>query len=149
MKKSPAFSLIELLVVVTIIGTVLFVLYLSYTRSQANQGLRSSAEQLVDTLRRAHVFAREARTEKSWGVVWDSKNSYSLVAGTPDKIDSREGPKQLEAFVEFPQEFNIWFDIGTGETNEAKVIVLENEYKKQMRIRIYKSGLIEIVEQTE
>src|SRR5688572_30428043 len=114
MKTRSALTLIELLVVIAVMAIISLPLYISYTRTQASQALRASTEQLADTLRRAHVFAREAKDEKSWAVKNISDISYSLIAGSDTNFKT-EKTTTVEPFVSLPNNFTIWFDVGTGD----------------------------------
>lgn len=139
------FTLLELLLVVTLIGVLVIPLYLSYTRTQANQGLRSTTEQLENILTQAHVFAREARDKKSWGVVRDSENSYSLVSGAPSQFSILQS-RSAEPFVSFPKDFSVWFDIGTGDTSSEQIIIIKNKFDVEKKIRVSKNGVIEEIQ---
>lgn len=139
-----AVTLIELLVVIAIIGIIALPMYISYTRSGANQALRSSGEQLSNDIRLAHVFAREAKDKKGWGVKSESKTSYSQVSGSKSNFAVVK-TFPLEPLVEFPDEFSLWFTVGTGELENPQSIVLTNKYGKSLRIDVEKTGIVSVV----
>lgn len=139
-----AFTLLEVLIVVTLIGIITIPLYISYTRTQANQGLRSTTEQLSDALTQAHIYAREARDKKAWGVKRVSETSYSIVSGTPASFTELQ-KKNVETFVILPSDFAIWFEIGTGDTASEQQITIQNTYGTEKKLKITKSGIIEEV----
>lgn len=145
MKRNSAVTLIEMLVVMAVMAIIALPLYISYTRTQANQTLRASTEQLADTFRRAHVFAREAKDEKAWAVKSDSLTSYSLIAGN-DANFKTEKATTLETFVKFPADFRVWFEVGTGDARMPQSVTIENTYGKQFVIEIFKTGIVEIKE---
>jgi prepilin-type N-terminal cleavage/methylation domain-containing protein len=146
MHRQSALTLIELLVVVTIIGIISLPLYVSYTRNQSNQGLRASAEMLADTLRSAHIFAREARDLRAWGVKSSGSNKFVLVKGTT-QTPKVEKTVTLEPFVLFPQPFEIWFVIGTGDTPTNETIEIENKHGRKYKIEVSTTGVVEVVSQ--
>lgn len=141
--RQSALTIIEILIVVSLIGIISFPLYLSYSRNQANQGLRSSSEQLVTILETAHISSREVKEQKNWGVKSLSEKSFALVKGnrlTPQI----EKTITLETFVSFPNSFEVWFDAGTGDTSEEKAIVIQNTIGNTKIIDVFKTGIIEI-----
>ena len=143
MRLKPAFTLVEILIVVTLFGLTFFPFYFAYVRSQSNQALVVSTEQFSDILRSAHVFSREAKDKKIWAVRKESLTSYAMLssAGSGWKI---EKSYQLEKNVSFVDDFFIKFKIGTGEIDEDKHVILENKYGKQMKVKILKAGVVEV-----
>ncbi len=143
MKRLSAQSLIELLLVITILAMVGFALFFSYSRSQSTQALKASLEGLSDDLRLAHVFSREGRDRAQWGIVsntdkrgYELKYKSSLVQGTLSK-------KSLENTVEFAQDFQIWFEPGTGYYSSPTTILLKNKYGKLMHLTVSSTGVVE------
>lgn len=137
------FTMLELLVVVAIILVILSFAYTTYIRAQSNQALSASSERLADTLRQAHVFAREAKDKKGWGVRRESETTYSLVSIT---LSSTKVEKSfsVESTVNLPEQFFVKFDIGTGTTPEDSSIFIANKYGKRMQISVLKSGVVEV-----
>jgi prepilin-type N-terminal cleavage/methylation domain-containing protein len=148
MKHSSAFTLVELLVTIAIMGIIILPMYFSYTRTQANQGLRATSEQLISNIKQAHVFAREAKDQKSWGVKRGSDDtSYELIAGTCGTTNyTRIQTKSAEPLVKFPQDFFVCFEIGTGEPVAETTIVVENKYGITKSLKVYKTGLVEEIQ---
>jgi Tfp pilus assembly protein FimT len=144
MRRIAALTLFEILIVLAVMAAISFPLYLSYVHSQANQSLRSSAEQLADTMRRAHVFSREARDSKEWGVKNIDSKTYALVAGSSGTI-RQESQIALEPLVTFPSDFAVWFDIGSGDAKEAYSVTLQNTYGLKTSIIVNKTGVVEVV----
>lgn len=143
MKRLSAQSLIELLLVITILAMVGFALFFSYTRSQSNQALKSSTEQLANDLRLAHVYSREGRERSQWGITSTlDKKGYELFYRN-STIQKRQSGKNLETTVEFDQSFEVWFEAGTGYLLSPKTIVLKNKYGRQMHLTVSSTGVIE------
>lgn len=141
--KTKGFTLIELLVVIAIVG-MLSILYFSWVATRANNALLTSAVAFKDNLQTAHIFSREAKDEISWGIKEIDQNTYKLVSG------SQSSPTDISTFALDPQvnfmppNFEIWFDLGTGETDKNYNIQLVNTNNKKVKIDISKSGLIEM-----
>lgn len=143
MKRIAALTIIEVLIVVAVISTLSIPLYFSYTRTQAHQSLRSSSEQLADTLRSAHLFSREARDFKSWGVKSIDNQSFALIGGPKEK-PIVEKITTVESLVTIPQNFEVWFEIGTGNAIENYSVILENKYGRKTIIKVYKTGIVDV-----
>jgi len=143
MHRQSALTLFELLIVIALIGIISLPLYFSYTRSQANQSLRSSSEQLQHSLETAHIAAREAKDKRAWGVKNVDSKSFALISGNTTTYKT-EKITSLESLVDFPNNFEVWFEIGTGNTTQEKTITLKNKYDKQISVRISKTGLVDV-----
>jgi prepilin-type N-terminal cleavage/methylation domain-containing protein len=65
--KRPAFSLIELIVVMSILGSVLFISLPNLSRFSANLSLNGSATALVTELRQLQAKARLTHTTQRYG----------------------------------------------------------------------------------
>jgi type II secretory pathway pseudopilin PulG len=137
------FTLIEVLIVCALIPLISIPIIINWRTSRSNQALKTSAESFSDVLRSAHIYSREAKNSQHWGVRQTNKNSYQLVAGDESNptIESR---LSFESQINFVSEnFIVWFDIGTGETNNKQSVELENMNSKKIKIDIYKTGLVE------
>lgn len=142
MKTHPALTLIELLIVIGLIALISGMAVISFGNIRNKQALIASAEELKSIASRAHIYARESKDEKSWGLKSDSNNSYSLLSGKPGDSDTVR-----TYLLEVPTEiknghFEIWFDIGTGEASNDKNIILESPDGRKIEIEINKNGLI-------
>lgn len=143
MHRQSALTLFELLVVIALIGLISLPLYFSYTHSQANQSLRSSAEQLQHSLETAHVSAREAKDKRSWGVKNLDSKSFALISGKTSSYKT-ERVVSLENLVEFPNNFEVWFEIGSGQITQNTSIELKNSFGKSALVSISKTGIIDV-----
>jgi type II secretory pathway pseudopilin PulG len=116
MKLRPALTLVELVLVISLIAILTAGALVSFTGSRRQYALKFSSENLVNELRRAHIFSRENRDDKSWGIrILDSKNYILInrdVAGETIKYTFR-----LPESVTFETSgIDIWFDQVTGNT---------------------------------
>lgn len=143
MKNNSALTLIELLVVIALLGIISIPLYLSYTNGQANQSLTASASQLADSFKSAHVFSREAKDQKQWGVRRKDIKTYELIAGTTQSFTAQK-TFRLETFVSIPNDFLIWFDIGTGATATAQSVIVKNDFGRVIKINISRTGVVNV-----
>lgn len=142
MHRPAGLTFIEVLLIVALISIISIPLYLSYTRTQANQGLLSSTEQFITVLNRASLFARQAKDQKEWGVRKRDDTSFELISGKPDAA-VLVSTNSVEHFVSIPDDFLIWFDIGTGQTDRDYTVVFENTYGRKIEVNIYETGLVE------
>lgn len=143
MKRLPAgLTFLEVLIVVALIGVISIPLYLSYTRAQANQGLTATSEIFATVAGRAHLFSREAKDQKQWGVKRQDEHSFALINGKPDSW-ALVSTNKAEPFVSIPDDFLIWFDIGTGQTDTNHTVVFQTEFGRKVEVTISKSAVIE------
>ncbi|QQS39038.1 prepilin-type N-terminal cleavage/methylation domain-containing protein [Candidatus Woesebacteria bacterium] len=137
------FTLIEMLIAVSIIGVLIVPLVTTYRDSRNNQALNASAEALADHIRNAHVFAREANQKSNWGIINDTYVKYNVVSGNADSY-TKESAFSLDPGITFDHNFTIWFEKGTGETINAASITLVNSKKKKITLEIFKTGVVEV-----
>jgi len=142
MRLRPAFTIIEVLLTIAVFIIVVSFVYYSYLKSQSNQALVASTEQLANVLRSAHIFAREAKDKRGWGVRRDSSVSYSLVS--VGATTRQEKNYFLESTVEIPDDFFVRFEIGSGEASANTSIFVKNRYGRIMRVDVLKSGVVEV-----
>jgi prepilin-type N-terminal cleavage/methylation domain-containing protein len=140
--KAKGFTLIEMLIVVVLIGMVSVPLFVKYRYAQQNQALRVSAEEFADRLRGAHIYARNARDRKAWGVVRQGTSGYALVSGKSDEY-AVDTTYELEKGIEFAGGFSIWFVAGSGDAEETSVVIV-NSGGRKMKINVYKSGSVDV-----
>lgn len=142
-KLTKGFSFIELLVVVVIISVLSIPFVINYKTTRNTQVLNAAAEVLGDRIRNAHVFAREANEKKGWGIVRDSETRYLLVSGEKDDW-STQSSYSLQSGVTIPDVFFIWFEKGTGETENLQTISIVNRSGKTIQVVVQKTGLVEV-----
>lgn len=141
-RHKKGFTLVELLVVVAIIGVMTIPLLLTYRSYRTSQALVASVQGVVNHARSAHIFSREARDQREWGVRSAGPTGYAIFSsGTVGKVD--EQSYFLEPGVVFSQDFEILFKIGTGETDKDYNIELVNANGRVAQITIGQAGIVE------
>jgi prepilin-type N-terminal cleavage/methylation domain-containing protein len=145
-KRSNAlkgFTLIELLIVIAIIGIITFPLLLTYRSYRTSQALNSSVEQVANNVRAVHVFAREARNQREWGIKNLNDSMYALYSsGATGDVDEQQ--YSLASGVLFPEDFNVLFEIGSGDTDRDYSIPIENVNGKRINVDVSTEGVVEV-----
>lgn len=136
-------TLVELLVVVAIFAVTVIPLLLTYRSYRTTQALLASAEAVANQARSAHVFAREARAQREWGIRSTGASSYAIFSTGAGGMRDEQG-YSLESGVSFVDSFEIVFGIGTGETTEQSVIELANVNGRVSRVTVSKTGVVEV-----
>lgn len=136
------FTLIELLLVVAIIGLFSVPFIYSYRTTVVNQALSSSTEQLVGNIRSARIFSREAVEQKQWGVRSVGKNSYAVFSTGDSEYENRQ-MHFLENGIEFTEEFEIVFEIGSGAADDSQIFLLSNLNGTTARVDVLETGIVE------
>ena len=144
MKTLPALTLIELLVVIGIIAVVAIPSVIVFNNVRINQSLVTSAESLATVIERAHLFARDGKDEKAWGVRKDGNNNYILISGNP-VIWSMESEYRLEPGIKFNGPASVWFVLGSGEITGNFSIKLETlSGNKVMKVEVNQAGVVTV-----
>jgi prepilin-type N-terminal cleavage/methylation domain-containing protein len=147
MRNLPGFTLIELLVVIALIGIITVPLLLNYQGAKANQSLLASSEQLADALRQAHIFSREAKDNKTWGVLYLDDTTYQLVTYTDpaDPPTTIEKTWHLDSGIRFnTPDFDIKFIKGSGELASQTNIELTNSNNVTKKVVILTTGVVSV-----
>lgn len=158
MKDSPAFTFVEMLIVIALIGIVSLVGFSNYSRSKNNQQLKAAAEILADNLRRVHVYSREMRDERVWGIASNSVNAYDIISAVPKStvqagvttpIPPDTYQTQETVTIDPPVVFNppfgqIWFIQGSGAAYQQWDINLDNSHNLIARVTVLPTGTIEV-----
>src|SRR3972149_10688481 len=148
--SSPAITLIEILVVIALIIVVVPALYISFSKYRANRALETSIESFADLISTAHVYAREAKDEKAWGVRNIDDSSYEIVSGQPQDYQS-DRQTSLNLSVFFENDFFVWFIIGTGEKDKLntiptdEVIYLVNTNGRKKGVVVSDTGVVQVI----
>ncbi|MCI0530676.1 MAG: type II secretion system GspH family protein [candidate division Zixibacteria bacterium] len=144
MRKNPAYSLVELIVVIGIIAILAVPGILGVYAIRSKQALRTSAETLSAVLKRAHIYAREGRGQASWEVEYLDNKSFELRSndGVTEKV---EAMYVLSAPTEFDSGyFLIRFDQGVGTTKTPMTIILKTNPRNEVaQVSVSTNGVVE------
>jgi prepilin-type N-terminal cleavage/methylation domain-containing protein len=146
MKSLPGFTLFEILIVITVLGLVGGVGFMSYENSKANQDLNNSTEQLADQLRTAHLFSQTAKDERVWGVISTSTMAYALHSKNVVAIEKNEKAISLPNSVSIKNAFAVWFNQTSGTVDTDTIIILSTYRGITKNIHIAKSGIIDVID---
>jgi prepilin-type N-terminal cleavage/methylation domain-containing protein len=145
MTQSPAFTLIELLIVIALIGFIGLPAITAYNRARDTQLLASEAEQMADIVRKAHIFSREIKDEKTWGVKSTDLSSYVLTSQATDGSETDVQTINLPRNISFTDTFTVWFLKGEGGMSAPTTISLKNIQGREIEIHIATTGVITVV----
>jgi len=94
--SSPAFTLIELLIVIAIIGILTAITIPSFSNFNNKQRLSQAAKQIKNDLRSAQNRAingiKDSDDNKVWGIQFASPNVYSYTLYTCSELDTAQSP---------------------------------------------------------
>jgi len=143
MKSSPAYTLIELLVVMALAGLLMIGGVTAFVTAKNNQDLSQTTDHIADTFRRAHIFSRDAKEEKEWGVQSTDTDQYMIVSRSlPEDLPQVVVTYSLPSSVHFSAPFLVWFGKGTGEIDAPFVETIENTNKQKNTLRVEKTGMV-------
>lgn len=147
MKKLPALSLIELLLVIALVAILVGTGALGIISIRNKQALNISSQKFENNLKQAHIFARDDRDQQEWGIKWDTlnKDKYYVVSRSGGTETVRETiklerPTKLDTFS--GGSGDVWFDRGTGNTVNMASWVLATGSSGKMRITVNVSGVV-------
>lgn len=119
------FTLVELLISITLLGIIGASGMTMWLQAQKNQALSASANQLESILLSSHNFSRDFRQEKAWGIESLDTNTYALISQNSTGEKKIEEEKTLISPVQFSEAFEVIFDAGTGKLTAPVTIVLQ------------------------
>lgn len=154
MSKSPAFTLIETLLVVAILAILTVGVFINFVSSSGNRALITAGEKLADNVRRVQVFSQQNKDAQAWGVRYISQNKYQIISGDPTDASTWTAYKEfiLENNINFRQDmlgFKVWFMKNKGEmdTNNTVLtdnkIFLQNQQGRLLELEIKQTGLVQ------
>lgn len=143
MNKSPAYSLVEILLVLIILALVSIPGFFVYIRSQANQRLQASAEIFSNHLRQARTFSRDAREGRTWGLVRVTESNYDLVSFTDTGATTTEENYHLQTGILFKNNFDIRFSKLSGDPLASQPVKVGNKYNQCYMVDILATGVVE------
>lgn len=152
MKNSAGFTLIEMIIVASIIITLLGFITINLVRSQQTASLTSIAEILLAELKQQQLKSMIGDTEgraasDSYGIHFDS-NRYVLFHGTYSAGESSNSVVNLDSNMQFNGPgFEVIFSKLSGTISVAITIELQDNTNSQLkRIHLNKYGVITQVE---
>ncbi len=141
-KRLPAFTLMELLVVIGILAILSIPALIGIFTVRARQSVNVAKESLVSVLKTAHIYAREGKERSSWGINHLDDNSYRMWKndGSGEVVVAEYSLGSLVKFENGP--FTIKFNQGLGTTNGPVTIILKaNNITAQVNVE--SSGVID------
>ena len=144
-KYKGGFTLIEIIIVLAILGTMVFLFATNFRHSVANQALRASAENFASDIRSVHIYAREVKDKKEWGIEsMDDQTSYMIVSGIIPDDREMVSKHKLDGNTKFSGDALVWFTAGTGETDSSESISLESPYGGKIIVDVLINGVVEV-----
>ncbi|MEK9200841.1 MAG: hypothetical protein AAB909_02590 [Patescibacteria group bacterium] len=144
MFRRPALTIIEMILVIALLAILLVPSVMGIGAYRQKQALNASAEILTTVLSRAHIYSREAKEQKQWGVRFKDNRSYEMISGAPGAAVpyfefELTSPSQ---FTQGP--FEIWFLVDTGEVDHPETITLGVPRGDALQVIVNKAGSAEI-----
>jgi prepilin-type N-terminal cleavage/methylation domain-containing protein len=151
MKTQRGFTLIEMIVVMTIVALLLGFTTINLMRSQQTASLTSAIEMLVADLRQQQLKSMVGDTEgraasDSYGIHFDA-NRYVLFHGTYVDSESTNFVINLASNMQFNSPgFDIIFSKLSGMTSVAAIDLQDNTNFKFKRIHVNNLGVVMDIE---
>lgn len=146
MRLKPALTIIEILAAIAILASLTTTVFISITGMRQKRALSVSAEMFAGMVRQAHIYAREQRDEREWGVKFVNAKAYSLVWADSggegvSTVSDLVAPATFDGIG-----FEIWFAQGTGSTKFPRTVKLETPNGKSIDINVSKEGGVVIAD---
>lgn len=137
--------MVELILVMALVALVLIPTTLGVTNYRQKQALYASSDILSSVLMRAHIYSREAKGQKLWGVRQKDSASYELISGFPGSVmvEAEFGLTSPTLFS--GDSFEVWFFVDTGEADFGETIRLITPKGKVVQVVVNKSGSVDIL----
>lgn len=127
--RKGGFTLIEVLVVITVLGLLISISTVGFTNFRTHESLRIALSGVVEATRRAQVSAIEAKGDSEWGVFFQSDrvvvfkgSSYASRDNSYDQTLVVPGGVVISGLSE------VVFDKLRGTTTNIGIITLTNSY---------------------
>lgn len=142
MTKRPALTLVELILTISVVAILSAAGINLYTGARQKYALKLSTDNLVSELQRVHIFSRENKEDKSWGIKIVDDRNYQVL--------SRDATSETVKFrytLTHPVSFSsgtvdIWFDQVSGTTPGNISLQLVNPRGDTKTITVTQYGLI-------
>jgi type II secretory pathway pseudopilin PulG len=144
MKLRPALTLVELVLTMSLIAILAAGTMYAYAGAKQRYALKLSSDGLANELVRAHIFSREDKGEKSWGIKVTDDHNYAAVSRDETGVNINFEYSLAEPVVFAPGVTEIWFDRGTGNTANNMSIGLVSPRGGTKTINITPSGVITV-----
>lgn len=143
MKKSfSAFTLIEVIIVVAVFMLISIPLLFNYFNVSNSQGLKTSVGETTNLIKSAHIYSREAKDQKAWGVITRDEDTLALVSGNPASYEV-EQELTLPRGIKTKEVVVVWFALGTGELQNNITVELVNQRDMVGQLLIHKTGVVD------
>ena len=142
MTKKNGFTLVEMLLVITIVTILFTITTVTYTDLIGKTELQSTSEQLADMLISSETAARYNRNNADWSVEFQLAELPKQAVLTNGEIilDKLTIPNKTELLIE-PNTDKITFSQNTGAAEHTSTILLSND-SGIARVKITETGLI-------
>jgi type II secretory pathway pseudopilin PulG len=143
MSKKPAFTVIEILVVLTLVAALAVPSFLAIGKFRNQQAMDSAVAKLESAFKQARIYARESKDGVGWGVVLKDSSTFVLVSGIPTDFEA-----QSEFVLSDPVRFEtgsfaVWFDQGSGNTAFEQEIGLRLPNGESKTVTVSSTGIVE------
>jgi len=142
MTNRPALKLVELILTISIIAILSTAGVSLYAGVRQKYALKLSTDNLVGELQRVHIFSRENKEDKSWGIRIVDDRNYLVVSrdAITETVKFSYSLTQSVTFVNGA--IDIWFDQVSGNTPSNINLQLVNPRGDTKTITVTQYGLI-------
>jgi len=144
MKSKPALSLIELLLVMSLIAILGLTSVVAFGTFRQKQALAASAQELADTISRAHIYSREEKSATAWAVKRINSQKYVLISGSKTNNIQQEMHQTEAPVYILNNSYEIWFNRATGDTNSDIKLNLTTPNGFLKTVEVSENGIIKI-----
>lgn len=144
MRNRPALTLVELVIVMSLIVLVSTPFVISFSKMKVRGALVQTSRNMANNVRTARIYAREEKDEASWGIRFVDEKNYTMVSGKPTSYVVKKR-YMLEEPIVFEDSFeDIWFGQSNGETDKHYEITLLAGGGLKTKINISKAGIVNL-----
>jgi Tfp pilus assembly protein FimT len=148
-KHSAGFSLMDILISLSILTIVTTSIFLSLSTFQISQSLNTEADKIIDILHNARARTISAEGDGQYGVHLESTKVVLFVGDTYNALDIDNEEHLMDTFVSISEislflgDSDVIFKKQTGETDYygTLVVSLVSEPNKKRTITLYQTGI--------